>query len=237
MEQSAIQPSSNSQSENERVIYESQRNHELELNKATAAFEHAIVSPLFLLNGGGAVAFLTLLGSTSKNDSAFHLDLRFAILAVFLWALALGAAAHGVHNGYACQRDFSRATSLKRRMFETALDVGYAMRAAIDKEFKPGAPTADHAKVRTASFNSIDRLMRNARGHQRRWERCIRISQLGFVAGVAAAAASVLLESYEGGPQYGPRYKKAWAAVLCGLLAFIAALSYLFWPIKEDAEP
>ena len=38
--------------ENERAIYQGQREHELELNRATAAYEHAIVSPLFLLNGG-----------------------------------------------------------------------------------------------------------------------------------------------------------------------------------------
>ena len=32
------------------AIYESHRAHELELDKATAAFEHATLSPLFLLN-------------------------------------------------------------------------------------------------------------------------------------------------------------------------------------------
>jgi hypothetical protein len=38
--------------DNEKAVYQAQRNHELELNRATGAFEHAVISPLFLLNGG-----------------------------------------------------------------------------------------------------------------------------------------------------------------------------------------
>lgn len=40
-----------------RTLPGAQRAHELELNKATAVFEHAIGSALFLLNGGAVVAF------------------------------------------------------------------------------------------------------------------------------------------------------------------------------------
>jgi hypothetical protein len=46
-------------------VYGAVRGHELMLNQATAAFEHAALTPLFLLNGGATVAFLTLLGAAS----------------------------------------------------------------------------------------------------------------------------------------------------------------------------
>jgi hypothetical protein len=36
------------------------------LNQATSAFEHAAIAPLILLNGGGAVAFMTLLGASVR---------------------------------------------------------------------------------------------------------------------------------------------------------------------------
>lgn len=36
----------------ELAVYQAQRNHEVELNRATGAFEHEVISPLFLLNGG-----------------------------------------------------------------------------------------------------------------------------------------------------------------------------------------
>jgi hypothetical protein len=61
--------------ERDLAIYQAQRAHELELNKATAAFEHALVSPLFLLNGGAVVAFLTLLGAASAKDSHLRVNL------------------------------------------------------------------------------------------------------------------------------------------------------------------
>lgn len=42
--------------------YRALRDRELELNRATAAFERAVLETLFVLNGGAPVAALTLLG-------------------------------------------------------------------------------------------------------------------------------------------------------------------------------
>ncbi len=43
--------------------YKALRAHELMLNERTSEFERAALQPLFLLNGGAVVAFLTLLGA------------------------------------------------------------------------------------------------------------------------------------------------------------------------------
>ncbi len=39
----------------------------IELQRATAAFEHAAIKPLYLLNGGAAVAMLALYGSIAAK--------------------------------------------------------------------------------------------------------------------------------------------------------------------------
>ena len=49
-------------------IFNAVKEHELELNRATAAFEHAALRPGIILNGGAAVAFLTLLGALTKQN-------------------------------------------------------------------------------------------------------------------------------------------------------------------------
>jgi len=67
-------------------VYNAVRAHELELNRATAAFEHAVLSPLYLLNGGALVAFLTLLGAASGEDSSLEIELPWAVAGAALWA-------------------------------------------------------------------------------------------------------------------------------------------------------
>jgi hypothetical protein len=59
---------------------------EYEMIRATAAFEHATLRPLFILNGGALVAYLALLG-------AGRIDFPIGRLAVLAWAIGLIAAA------------------------------------------------------------------------------------------------------------------------------------------------
>jgi hypothetical protein len=74
-------------------IYKAERAHELMLNQATSAFEHAAIAPLLVLNGGGAVAFLTLLGAVSDPKARLSASTGWAIAAAVAWAVGLILAA------------------------------------------------------------------------------------------------------------------------------------------------
>ena len=102
-------------------VYNAVRAHELELNRATAAFEHAVLSPLYLLNGGALVAFLTLLGAASGEDSSLEIELPWAVAGAALWATGLCAAAFATYWGYRSQRYFTRVERLRRQEVERSL--------------------------------------------------------------------------------------------------------------------
>ncbi len=61
---------------------------EYEMIRATAAFEHAAVRPLFLLNGGALVAYLALYGALSR-EPAVPLHKLLAIFAMGGWIFGL----------------------------------------------------------------------------------------------------------------------------------------------------
>ncbi|KZE94845.1 hypothetical protein AVP42_00772 [Agromyces sp. NDB4Y10] len=159
-------------SDRDLAIYEAQRAHELELNKATAAFEHAVSSPLFLLNGGAAVAFLTLLGAVSAPDSTLALRVEFVAPAVFAWVLGLTAGAACVGFGYRAQREFTKAVSFRRRHFERAL--------------------VDRSPLDLGPLAEADELMRAGKRMQRWWWRMYVVSLAFFVVGVAVATLAVV---------------------------------------------
>jgi hypothetical protein len=58
---------------------------EYEMIRPMAAFEHAALRPLFLLNGGALVAYLTLFGALGKDEFEF----LFLALAVGGWVFGL----------------------------------------------------------------------------------------------------------------------------------------------------
>lgn len=196
-----------SRAENERSIYQAQRAHELELNKATAAFEHAVISPLVLLNGGAIVAFLTLLGAVTKKDSTLAIDIGFALVGVALWALSLTAAMLAVGAGYGSQRTFSRSVSARRRLMERALDVG--------DDF--------HSRLAPLAEKSPDDLLDEALELQGRWLLHVRLSQGGFLAGVAAAGAAVAIGAATPEPEPYVIMTKAIAAGLFGVVVVMVA--------------
>lgn len=99
-------------------IYKALKQHELELNKATAAFEHAILQPLFLLNGAAATAFMTLLGVWK---GPFEKVLFFAACAIGAWCLGLLGAAAAAAFAYRSQREFSIWARLEREAKEREL--------------------------------------------------------------------------------------------------------------------
>jgi hypothetical protein len=100
-------------------VYKAIRAHELMLNQATSQFLHAAAAPLVLLNGGAAVAYLTLLGAVSDpQKSRLNLAAAWAVAALIAWALGLIAAQAAVTFGLNAQRAYAKAQHIKREGVE-----------------------------------------------------------------------------------------------------------------------
>lgn len=94
-----------------RALYKAVRVHEIELNRATAAFEHAVITPLTLLNGGAAAAWLAFLGNRSEVDES-------AIIPPLAWAFGLILAVFAANLGWRRQRAYSQAERWRRESLE-----------------------------------------------------------------------------------------------------------------------
>lgn len=97
-------------------IYKAVREHERELNKATAVFEHSMLAPLTLLNGGAIVALTTVLGAASLD-----LDVRVVLASIGLWSAGLFAVVVATYSGYRAQQWFARAERGRRQDTESAI--------------------------------------------------------------------------------------------------------------------
>jgi hypothetical protein len=103
-------------------VYKAIRAHEIMLNEATSRFEHAVVAPLLLLNGGGAVAYLTLLGALGRDQHPM-LSARslWIVPTLGLWALGLILAQLAVTMGLRAQQGYSISQRQKRHDLEMHL--------------------------------------------------------------------------------------------------------------------
>jgi hypothetical protein len=92
--------------------YKLHRAHELELNKATLAYELELARVLVLLNGAAAGAFLTLTGAIWKEGPrpAFW----GVAGAVISWLVGLLVAAAATDWAYGAQTEYTRAYRLRR---------------------------------------------------------------------------------------------------------------------------
>ena len=99
--------------------YRALRAHELELNRATAAFEHESLKPLYLLNGGAIGVLLTLVAAllTDTTDSGEEL-LHWTMRAVGTWSTGLVLAALATYFAYRSQRGFTKAVKDVRTLEE-----------------------------------------------------------------------------------------------------------------------
>jgi hypothetical protein len=103
-------------------IYKGKYEHERDLAKATAAFEHAAIKPLFLLNGGALVAFMTFLGALNQaREPRIHFGERWAVAALFVWAAGLTYAAVATYYGYRAQEEHFRLAKAERKGLEAGL--------------------------------------------------------------------------------------------------------------------
>jgi hypothetical protein len=161
-------------------VYKAHRAHELMLNEATSAFEHAAIAPLLLLNGGGAVAFLTLLGAVSDPKARFSASIGWAVTAAVAWAVGLVLGALAASFGLVSQRAFSKKHRIERQQVERLL-IGDSPVAQV---------VAGSPPERGWEQASRDALQQ-ARRYQKRYEFSRWASIAGFVLGVACAATSV----------------------------------------------
>ena len=95
--------------------YKAVRSHEVMLNQATAAFEHAVLVPLTALNGGAIVAFLTLAGAVADKNP---LPAGWLVGAGSAWALGLLAAAAATSCAFRQQRAINAAHRALREQVE-----------------------------------------------------------------------------------------------------------------------
>jgi hypothetical protein len=150
------------------------------LNQATSAFEHAAISPLLFLNGGGAVAFLTLLGAVSDPKARFSASIGWAVAAACAWAIGLVLGTLAASFGLVSQRAFAKKDRIERQQLERLILKDPAVVQVVAGQEPAGGWKKDSDKAR-------DR----ARRYQRLYELSRWASIVGFVIGVACAAISV----------------------------------------------
>jgi hypothetical protein len=161
-------------------LYKAERAHELMLNQATSAFEHAAIAPLILLNGGGAVAFMTLLGAVSDPKARFSASIGWAVGAALTWAIGLVLAALAASFGLVSQRAFSKKHRIERQQLERLL-------LTTSPALQVVAGLEPHWGWESASKDAFKRALR----FQRLYETSLWASIGAFVIGVALAATSV----------------------------------------------
>jgi hypothetical protein len=99
-------------------LYKAVRAHELMLNEAASAYEHAVITRLAALNGAAAGTFLTLLGVLLKTNGSQNVDTPFAAGAVVVWSIGLLAASYAAWHGLRLQRSINQAHRIMREGLE-----------------------------------------------------------------------------------------------------------------------
>jgi hypothetical protein len=92
--------------------YKLHRQHELELNKATLAYELELAKLFVLLNGGAAGAFLTLTGAVWKDGP--RPVFAWIACAITFWLIGLFMAAVATHQAYRTQSEYTKAYRFRR---------------------------------------------------------------------------------------------------------------------------
>ena len=88
----------------------------IELFRAVVAHEHAALRPLFLLNGGAAVAALAFIGQVWPSD------VSGLIVAMVIWSVGLFAAGLAAGLAYVSQNAFYRESGHRQSAKKAAED-------------------------------------------------------------------------------------------------------------------
>ena len=171
-----------------RLKYAHDREHELKLNRATAAYEQATLRVLLALNGGSAAAFITLFGVLAEADGAP--GQTATLVAISPWGAGLICAGVAAMNGRKMQGLYAaayrhRRTAIERAMIRTRRSAPLARLtpdeddAVIDRELSALCAKADEKRQEASASLATS-------------ERLASISLLLFVVGLAAAALAVV---------------------------------------------
>jgi hypothetical protein len=175
----------NSEPDPDLEIYKAVRAHEVMLNQAASAFEHAVYTRLAALNGGAAAAFVTLLGTLLKSDgkeAVQPVNRPLAATAVGLWLLGLFVASIAAMHGYRRQRETNIDFRYKREEVEKVIGKGQLERPG----YWPGPGSLTVADIVRGGEGGIDASLR--------WfVRSLWLSAGLFVAGAIPALLAVLL--------------------------------------------
>lgn len=179
------------------AVYEAVRAHELMLNQATGAFEHAVLAPLYLLNGGGAIALLTLAGAASGDEPSLSVHTGVALVAVAFWVAGLLAAVAATWWGYRVQRGFAIAGRWRRQRIELQfLDLSEGVhRLVVTKAPGPASEPLSPDDIDLL----VEKLDENTKEHEKWWgelrpwfERYVGFSVAFFALGATAAGVAVV---------------------------------------------
>jgi hypothetical protein len=121
--------------------YKAVRAHEVMLNQATSAFQHAILAPLVVINGGAIVAYLTLVGALLADAGWPPVNLAVAGAAVMAWGGGLTLAMLATRAAFESQRSVSKAYRLLRQQLDEELfppDIAAILRAS-EKDTQQGS--------------------------------------------------------------------------------------------------
>ena len=153
--------------------YRAVRSHEVMLNQATSAFEHAVLVPLTALNGGAIIALLTLAGAVADKSP---LPAGWLVGASTAWALGLLAAALAATCAFRQQRAINAGhRALRERVEQLVFSTDPDLRKALS------GPKVDREQKR-----------KDAEKYGRRFMRAWWISIGCFVLGAAFASFAVV---------------------------------------------
>ncbi len=96
--------------------------------RATVAFEHAALRPLFILNGGALVVYLGVYGALAKSPAA--IDLSVGKFAVVCWLTGLLLATLVAYLGARSQFAFRKLRG--REVDRAEIDLGLSSKSATE---------------------------------------------------------------------------------------------------------
>lgn len=182
-------PSPSLRGEDIRAVHRALRDHELELNRATAAFEHAVIAPLTVVNGGAAAAWLAFLGGEEVAPGG-----QWAAL---FWGAGLLAAIAASFLGWRRQRAYSTAERLRREAWELLWlrpeepEWAYLRQVVSQVAYEKRtweAATHEWQRTLRKAHESIDK----GQGFSLWFQTTVWVSALAFVAGAVWAAAALV---------------------------------------------
>ena len=154
--------------------FKSRLAHSEELTRATAGFEHAAVRLPLLLNGGAAIATLTLYGAIGLRP--FGWELLLVLLALSLWGYGVVSATLATGYLFKSQLQFYKSTSQE-------------IKAIVEREFNKDDAAGAECESKHADFADKGSVERDKAIEY--WTRSLRL----FVGGGVFTLVGLIVRS------------------------------------------